>query len=107
MINQDEEIPYLNRSAFDLAQVTEDTGYSKDEEEQSTLRRVRKILSEGLRGIDAWHAFSDGHRALSELKLKQDIHAHQLASDILTPALEAVDSALAIVDEKFRQRNNK
>jgi hypothetical protein len=39
--------------------------------------------------------------------LKQQIKAHQIAADMLTPAFEAVQTALATVDEKFRRRNNK
>lgn len=104
-IDPDENVPV--RSYFDPSSLAEDTSFSKDEDEQSTLRRVYKLLKDASDDIDKWHAFADGHRLLSDLKLKQDIHAHQLAASIIEPALEAVAQALATVDEKFRQRNNQ
>lgn len=98
----DEEVPY--RSPIDLADVTEDTKFSVDEEQQGALRRVHAILVESIAGLDQWHAFD---LVESELKIKQQIKAHQLAAGVLAPVLEAVEQALMTVDEKFRQRNRK
>lgn len=103
--NQDENVPV--RSYFDPTDLVEDKTYTKDEEDERTLRQIYNILKAGMDGLDQWHAFADGHRGLSELKLKQDIHAHQMAAMIIAPALEAAEQALALVDEKFRQRNRK
>lgn len=104
-IDPEENVPV--RSFFDLGEVTEDTKFSEDEAQESALRRVYKILKSGMDDIDKWHAFADGHRQLSELKLKQDIHAHEMAAAVIAPALEEVVQALATVDEKFRKRNNR
>lgn len=102
-IDPEENVPV--RSFFNPTDLVEDKTYSKDEEDESTLRRVHKILQEASDDLDKWHAFSDGHRQMSELKLKQDIHAHATAAAIIEPALELVTQALATIDEKFRQRN--
>jgi hypothetical protein len=101
-MNNDEEVPY--RSPFNLSQVTEDTKFSKDEEEESTLRRVFKLLDSAMADLDKWHAFDI---AESELKIKQQIKAHAIAAAIIAPCLEEVRQALATVDEKFRRRNQK
>lgn len=101
----DEDVPV--RGFFNPKDLAEDTTYTTDEVQESSLRRVYLILKQGSNDLDKWHAFADGHRHLSELKLKQDIHAHELAANIIAPALELVEQALATVDEKFRQRNKQ
>jgi hypothetical protein len=98
----DEDIPY--RSTADLGSVIEDKSFSKDEEEESTLRRVYKSLKESYDSLDKWHAFD---LTDTELKLKQQVKAHQLAAAIIGPALEAVETALQTVDANFIQRNKK
>jgi hypothetical protein len=105
--SQDEEVP--TRSPFGvLSEVTASANtYTKDEEDESTLRRVYKLFTEALAGLDQFHAFDAEHRKLSELKLKQDVHAHELAYAILSPLHETLGQTLAVVDEKFRERNNK
>lgn len=101
--NQDEEIPVTG--IVDPRQLGEPVQFTKDEEEQSTLRRVYVILREKMADIDKWHAFE--RKTDSELSIKQQIKARQIAFEIVAPAFEAVEQALATVDEKFRQRNNK
>lgn len=101
-INPDEQVPV--RSFFDPRELAEDTKYTKDEEQQTTLQSVYKILKDGVVGLDKWSAFD---LTESELKLKQQIKAHKIAADILTPALEAVEQALIRVDDNFRRRNSK
>jgi 3-phosphoglycerate kinase len=105
MINPDEEVPV--RSFTDYADIKEDTKFSKDEEQESTLRQVFALLQDGMTGLATWDAFSAAHRKDSDLKLKQDIHAHELAYDILAPAYDLVKQALITVDQRFRERNNK
>lgn len=100
--DMNEEVPV--RSYFDLKALKEDTKFTQDELEESTLRRVYKMLHDGVAELDKWHAFD---LTETELKLKQQIKAHKMAADILTPILEAVAQALATVDDKFRQRNNQ
>lgn len=98
----DEEVPY--RTAFDIQTPTPAAKFTRDEADQSTLIRVLQILREGVADLDKWHAFD---LTESELKLKQQIKAHQIAMSILAPTVEAVEQALAMVDEAFKQRNNK
>jgi hypothetical protein len=98
--NQDEEVPV--RGFTDYAALADHGEYSKDEEEQSTLRIVHKLFKDALNSLDSYHVFD---LTETELKLKQQIKAHRLAADILAPLLEALEQALATVDEKFRMRN--
>lgn len=100
--NPDEDVPVTGMvNPYDLKEKDE---FTVDEQEESTLRQVYKILSGGLADLDKWHAFD---LTESELKLKQQIKAHAIAASLLAPAVEAVAQALATVDEKFRRRNNK
>lgn len=97
----DEDIPY--RSAIPQ-QVVEKDEFTTDEQQQGTLNNVYKVLKESIENLDKWHAFDCRD---TDLKIKQHIHAHKMAFDIVAPAYEAVEQALAIVDQKFRERNKK
>jgi hypothetical protein len=105
MMNPDEEVPV--RSFTDYSDIKEDVKFSKDEEQESTLRQVFVLLQEGMSSLATWDAFTANHRKESDLKLKQDIHAHEMAYDILAPAYDLVKQALITVDQRFRERNNK
>lgn len=102
-----EEVP--TRSPFSvLGEVQEDKKvFTKDEEDASTLRRIYNMFSEKLNELDQFHLFTKEARALSDLKLKQQIEAHQLAYDILAPLHETMKQALTVVDERFRERNKQ
>jgi hypothetical protein len=95
-----EEIPY--RTAIPSQTPPATSSYSKDEEQQSTLVIVYKLLQESLDNLDKWSAFD---LTESELKLKQQIKAHQLAYGIVSPLAQSVRDALSLVDDKYKQRN--
>lgn len=100
--NIDEQVPV--RSFFDPREIEEDDTFTKDEEQESTLRRVYVLLKAESKRLHSFDAFDLQE---TELKIKQQIKAHKLAADIIDPLVETVAQALATVDEKFRQRNNK
>ena len=95
----DEDIPY--RSAIRDQPETTSQVSSVDERNFDTLKTVRRLLSGAVDGLDKWHAFDLEDK---EMNLKNQIKARQLAYDILTPLVEAIDSALLAVDDKYRQR---
>lgn len=98
--NTDEDVPV--RGYTDYAGLREDKHVTKDEEQVGTLRQVHVILRDKARELDSWRAFNCTD---TDLKLKQHIHAHKMAYDIVSPCLDLVEQALALVDEQFRQRN--
>lgn len=99
MPGNDEEIPY--RSDVPASIMASDAT-THDEDQYDTLKSVYVALKASVDDLDKWHAFDlkeeDG------LDIKQQIVAHRLASDILTPLLDSVESALATVDDKYRNR---
>jgi hypothetical protein len=98
----DENVPY--RSPVPIEVTSTANRFTKDEEEQSTLRQVQRTLRESLDRLDKWHAFD---LTESELKLKQQIKAHAIAASILSPAVESVERALEKIDEAFKLRNQR
>lgn len=100
--NQDEEVPV--RGIVNFNALKEDTKPSKDESEESTLRQVYLLLRDKLVEIDMWHAFE--RKTDSEMTLKQQIKARQVAFEIVNPAFEAVRDALMRVDKAFVERNS-
>lgn len=97
-----EDIPY--RSSAILESVKADTTFSKDEEQQTTLRSVHKAFKEAVANLDSWHAFDISE---TELKIKQQIKSHQMAYDIVTPLLDVLTQALETIDTNFKSRNKK
>lgn len=102
VMNPDEEVPV--RSSFDLGSVTEDTGFTKDEEEQSTLRRVHAEFDAGMKALDNFHVFD---LTESEMKIKQQIKGHKIAYDLVAPLFDSLTQALATIDENYKRRNNQ
>lgn len=99
----DEAIPYLTK--FDtISDVAEDTKFTTDENEQSTLRRVHAVLKESIESLDKWHAFDCTE---TDLKIRQHIHAHKMAYSMVEPAYDAITAALATIDERYKRRNKK
>lgn len=94
----DEEIPY--RSNVPESIIASDAT-TTDEDQYGTLKQVYVALKASIGDLDKWHAFD---LELKELTLKQQIVAHKLAFDILAPLLDTVESALATVDDKYRNR---
>lgn len=101
--NTDEDVPV--RSIVDFGALQEDKTPSQDEVEESTLRQIFLLLKDKLTEIDMWHAFE--RKTDSELTLKQQIKAREIAFGIVNPAFEAVRDALMRVDREFVERNLK
>ena len=97
-----EEVPY--RSPIDVMNPEPEKTFTQDEADNSTLLRVRTLLREAVTALDQFHAFD---LTESELKLKQQIKAHQIAYDILSPLLETVEQAIRTNDTRYKQRNNQ
>ncbi len=95
-----EDIPY--RTAFTEPDTVRVQTTSKDEDNYDTLKSVYKVLNDSLLALDKWSAFD--LREQDGLSLKQQIKAHQLAYDILAPLVGAVESAVALVDDKYKER---
>lgn len=100
--NTDEDVPVRNYVPF--GDLKEDTKPSQDENEESTLRKVYLMLKENLDEIDKWHAFE--RKTDSELTLKQQIKAREVAFGMVNPAFELVRDALIRVDKAFVERNS-
>lgn len=71
-----------------------------DEQEYSTLKQVQAILYQAVADLDKWSAFDTEEK---ELKLKQQIVAHRMSFEVLAPVLDAVNAAMQLVDDKFKQ----
>lgn len=93
-----EEIPY--RSAVRVNLPEADKASTQDEANYDTLRAVRDALASGIYELDKWSAFD---LTESEMDIKQQIKAHQLAFEILSPLLEALNGSLEAVDRKYKQ----
>lgn len=76
---------------------------SQDEANYDTLKSVYLDMKQRLDDIDKWHAF-DLKKNESDLEIKQQIYAHQVAYDILAPAFQALETAVATVDNVFLER---
>jgi hypothetical protein len=72
-----------------------------DESEFSTLQTVRGLLADGIAQLNGFNAFD---LVESELKIKQQIKAHQLAYDILAPLLETIDNTITQINSKHRSK---
>lgn len=96
----DEDIPYrtpgINYQLPAEAQVS-----SLDERNYDTLKMVLHTLTTAVDSLDKWHAFDT---TCTELQVKQQIVAHRIAADILSPVIEAVKSSVEAVDNKYRQQ---
>ena len=99
MPSSDEDIPY--RSYIPEGLVA-DVRPTKDEDQFDTLKAVGRILRTSVAELDGWAAFDlkeeDG------LTIKQQIVAHRLAFAVLAPLLESVESAISVVDNKYKDR---
>lgn len=77
---------------------------SKDEENYDTLKSVQVMLAEALASLDKWSAFDLKE---NELKIKQQIKAHELAHGIISEVAQAVSSAISVVDQKHLERQGQ
>lgn len=80
---------------------------SQNEQEFSTLKIVGNILNDALAGLsrdfNAFDVLKDADRAKAADNMLRQVEAKQMAYDILLPCVEAVTSAIQIVDSKYKQ----
>lgn len=94
---EEPEIPYRTR----LKDFTPTSPVSStDENEYSTLLKVRNDLAADLAQLDNWSAFD---LTESELSIKQQIKAHQLAYDILSPIFDALNNTVNEINIKYME----
>jgi hypothetical protein len=96
MGNLDEMIPY--RSGVGSLPTAATTS-TEDEREFSTLKQAHRLLQDG---IDRLHGFDAFDLTESELKIKQQIKAHQIAADTLQPIADMVRDAIMRIDTKYK-----
>lgn len=99
----DENLPYRSHFPGGLTVPTDDeqTSFSKDEQEFSTLETIYKIMRDELAELKGWQKID---LTETELKVKQQIKAHQIAVDLLEPLVESMLQALGTVNEKYREK---
>lgn len=93
----DEQLQYRSSGIGNLP--TPDEGSQQDEREFSTLKQAHKLLAEG---IEQLHSFDAFDLTESELKIKQQIKAHQIAADTLQPIADMVRDAIIKIDSKYK-----
>lgn len=97
----DERIPYRARIT-DLPSDASRGVATIDEQNYDTLALAYKQLKTSVEELDGWHAFDLTEK--DGLTIKQQIKAHQLAFEILAPVLSALETAVATVDNKYKER---
>lgn len=78
----------------------EDAQTTSDEEQFSTLEYAYKDAKRELDKLKTW---SGVDLKETELKIKQQIKARDLAVELLEPIVEAMREALATVNEKYKE----
>lgn len=80
---------------------------SRDEEEMSTLQQVHTTLQEAVHGLykdfNAFKLTENVPKTTAIFDLMKQIESKQMAYDVLAPCLEAVESAMRIVNEKYKE----
>ena len=77
--------------------------YSKDDADNGTLVAVHKDLKAEINKLNKWDAFDLDKT--NPLTVEQQIAVNQEVFRILQPAIDAVETALAITDAKFKDRS--
>lgn len=81
---------------------------STNEANYDTLQIARKLLQDGIDGLykdfNAFDILKAEDKEKASANLLRQVEAKQMAFDILSPVLEAVDNAVKLVDEKYKQR---
>lgn len=103
----DNSLPY--RTPVTLTSPT--VPYTQDEQHYNTLRMVQSIFAEAIEGLykefNAFDVLGDGANEAVRDKMMRQVAGNQIAYDILSPLKERLDSALATVDDNFKQRNQR
>lgn len=99
MPRSDEEILY--RSHVPEGIISADVS-TRDEDNFDTLKAVYLTLKAAVDDLDRWHAFDLAER--DGLDIKQQILAARIAFDTLIPVLSSIESAIAVVNDKYKDR---
>jgi hypothetical protein len=94
----DQDIPY--RTPFQTSTPAASVS-STDENEYSTLLKQRTDFAEALAELRQFDAFD---LTGTELQVKQQIVAHRIAFDILSPIFESLNSAVNDINAKYREK---
>jgi hypothetical protein len=97
MGNLDEQLQYRSSGVGSLPAPAETS--IADEREFSTLKQAHRLLQEGIAQLHSFDAFD---LTESELKIKQQIKAHQIAADTLQPIADSVRDAIITIDSKYK-----
>lgn len=104
-VREQDDLPY--RSPVTAASAPASTS-SVNEENYNTLKIVRALLEESMAGLykdfNAFSILSQEDTDKAAANLLRQIEAKQIAFDILSPVLDAVDNAVQAVDSKYKQR---
>lgn len=77
--------------------------YSQDDADNGTLKAVHTDLKTFMDGLNKWDAFNIAKD--SPLTVEQQIEVNRGIFEGLQPALDSIESALALTDDKFRNRS--
>lgn len=77
--------------------------YTKDDADYGTLQSIHKDLTAQRNELDKWSAF-DLDKA-NPFTIEQQIEINRKVYEILQPSIDAIESALALTDDKFRDRS--
>lgn len=80
---------------------------SQNEQEFSTLKVVRTALADGVdslsKDFNAFTILTDKDQETAAKNLLMQVAAKQIAYDILNPLLTAVDEAMRLVNDKYKE----
>src|SRR4051812_10916192 len=80
---------------------------SKNEQEYSTLKIVRSTLAATVEGLykefNAFEVLKNADAEMAASNLLRQVEVKQGVYDIVSPLLEAVDNAMRVVDDKYKE----
>lgn len=95
--------PDLNyRTAPNIAPATAPV-YSRDDIDNGTLKSVYNDLLAQKAELDKWSAFNVDKS--SPFTVEQQIEINRRVYEIIQPVIDSIESALALTDDKFRNRS--
>lgn len=103
-----EGIPMFGSAAQVHRGFVPDKKVTRDEEDYHTVIQVRDELRQAVHGLYAdFNAFKlteNVPKTTAIFDMIKQIEAKQMAYDILLPCLEAIESAVKIIDEKYKEK---
>lgn len=96
------EPDFSYRTTPNLVQATAPV-YTKDDADNGTLQAVHKDLVAERDALDKWSAFDLDKD--NPFTVEQQIEINRKVFEILQPSIDAIETALGLTDEKFRDRS--